>query len=187
MNSTENMEKRLEYVKMHDYFKNKIENAMEKQQYIEACWLIYSALENRYFRTLQKFKDKCKYCKGKSKCVNNKKNELAIATKIGCVERLYKANVSCIKESFAEELFTDTKKWIKKRNDLMHELLSLDEYKKSDIAFKECAECGVFLLNKTYTSCTNFRKLFYSEGYEFVFPKTAMDGCPCNPKKGSKK
>lgn len=92
------MEERLERVDMHDFFLQKIEKAMKEEKYIEASWLIYACIENRFFRTLQKYKEYCKYCKGK--CRKNK-NELAISTKIACIKRLVEANVTCMSESFS--------------------------------------------------------------------------------------
>ena len=84
--STESLKVREQMVDMHQFFIDKIDEAVESQRYIEASWLIYSCIENRFFRILQKYKKQCKYCKGKSKCKKNR-NELAISTKIACVER----------------------------------------------------------------------------------------------------
>ena len=53
MKSIEKMEERLERVDMHDFFLQKIEKAMKEEKYIEASWLIYACIENRFFRTLQ--------------------------------------------------------------------------------------------------------------------------------------
>ena len=60
MKSTEDMEQRLQRVDMHEYFLNRITAAMEEENYIEASWLIYSCFENRYFRTIQKYRESCK-------------------------------------------------------------------------------------------------------------------------------
>ena len=65
MNSVENKETRLEMVGMHNFFLNKINNAIEEKRYIEASWLIYSCMENRFFRVLCKFKNQCAYSNGK--------------------------------------------------------------------------------------------------------------------------
>lgn len=78
MKSTENIEERLQRVDMHDFFLKKIDEAINEERYIEASWLIYSCMENRFYRTIQKYKKLCKYCTGK--CKKNK-NELAISTK----------------------------------------------------------------------------------------------------------
>lgn len=64
----------------------------------------------------------------------------------------------------------------------MHELLSLEYYENTDKEFKESAEKGRELLLKTYQCCTKFRSLFYAEGYKFVMPEKAMEGCSCKPK-----
>lgn len=183
MESTETMESRLKRVDMHNYFLNRIDTSMNNGNYIEASWLIYSCFENRFFRTLEKYKDKCKYCRGKSKCNKNRKNELALTTKVKCVRRLHDEKVPCIYDSFRYELYKEILDWIRERNVLMHDLLSLDYYEDTDKSFKECAERGKTLLDETYNSCTEFRKRFYAEDYIFEFPEKAMEGCPCKPKK----
>lgn len=181
MRSTESMEQRLKRVDMHEYFLDRIKSSMESENYIEASWLIYSCFENRYFRMIEKVREHCKYCRAKSKCNHKQKNELALATKIRCIQRLHNAFVPCISGAFPYRLFDDTLKWIKGRNDLMHELLSLDYYQDSDARFKNSAEEGAVLLDETYKACTMFRKLFYDDGYDFVFPIEAMEGCSCKP------
>ena len=182
MRSIEKKEERLKHVDMHDYFLDRIKNDMKNGNYIEASWLIYSCLENRYFRTLQKYRDKCDYCRSKSKCNHTLKNELALVTKVKCVKRLYENNVPCIKNCFRYELFDETIKWIEKRNALMHELLSLEYYQDTDNRFEDSAKVGFDILMETYKSCTGFRKAFFDNGYVFDFPKPAMDGCKCKPK-----
>lgn len=177
MDSTEQLAERLEHVDMHDFFLKKIDSAIEGQRYIEASWLIYSCMENRFFRTLKKYKNQCKYCTGK--CRKNK-NELAISTKIACVKRLAENNVSCISNAFPIELLEKTRLWVKARNTMMHDLLSLDTYKDMDEQFKISSIEGKKLLEELYTACTTFRSLYYSDGYVFTFPEAAMEACPCN-------
>ena len=186
MKSTEELSKRLKRVDMHDYFLNRIALAMKNENYIEASWLIYSCLENRYFRTVMKYREHCKYCRSKSKCNKTTKNELALKTKISCVERLYQAGVPCIADAYESSIFKKTKDWIDERNDLMHDLLSLEYYENTDERFKKSAEEGKILLDKTYTYCTEFRKLFYSDGYQFVMPDEAAEKCPCKSKERNK-
>lgn len=179
MNSTEKMEERLERVDMHDFFLNKIDEAINEERYIEASWLIYSCMENRFFRTLQKYKKQCKYCKGK--CKKNK-NELAISTKIDCVKRLMENSVTCVSDSFTPVLLENTRLWIKNRNNMMHDLLSLETYQDMDELFKKSSIEGRELLIQLYEACTLFRKKFYADGYVFIFPESAMEGCSCKPK-----
>lgn len=183
MKSTETLESRLKRVDMHDYFLNRIKVSMENGNYIEASWLIYSCFENRYYRIIEKVREKCKYCRSKSKCNKKGKNELALATKIKCVQRLYAEKTPCIFVAFREEIFKETLTWIDERNALMHELLALEFYENTDERFKLSAEKGAMLLAETYKGCTEFRKHFYDEEYQFIFPETAMDGCSCKPRK----
>ena len=70
MKSTEEKAIRECMVDMHQFFIDKIDTAIKNERFIEASWLIYSCLENRFFRILQKYKNQCKYCKGK--CKSNK-------------------------------------------------------------------------------------------------------------------
>lgn len=184
MESTEELSERLKRVDMHDYFRTRIKTAMNSGNYIEANWLIYACFENRYFRTVQKYRLECKYCRSKSKCNKKEKNGLALLTKVGCVQRLFDAGVTCITGAFNQELFEETTKWVKKRNDMMHDLLSLEYYENTDALFKESAEKGLNLLNKTYECCTKFRALFFAEDYKFVMPDEAAEKCPCKPKEG---
>lgn len=180
MKSTENIEERLKRVDMHDFFLKKIDEAINEERYIEASWLIYSCMENRFYRTIQKYKRQCKYCTGK--CKKNK-NELAISTKIACVKRLMDNNVTCISESFSDDLLEKTRLWVKNRNTMMHDLLSLETYQNMDEKFKTSSIEGKKLLNELYSACTLFRRKFYEDGYEFIFPESAMDECSCKPRK----
>lgn len=181
MKSTEEKAKRMEMVDMHKFFLDKIDNAIKEKRYIEASWLIYSCMENRFFRTLQKYKSLCECCKGKSKC-KEKTNKLAITTKIKCVKRLAENGNPSISDNFPLDLLKGILDWVYKRNDMMHDLLALDTYKNTDDDFKKSAFEGVDLLKQLYDSCTGFRKAFYTNGYEFIFPEKAMRDCPCGPR-----
>lgn len=182
MKSTETKEKRIEMVDMHQFFIERIDAAIKEERYIEASWLIYSCMENRFFRVIQKFKNQCKCCKGKCK---KSRNELALKTKIDCIKRLCEENVAGISDSFSLDQLENIRKWVKRRNNLMHDLLSLESYREIDIEFKQASIDGQKLLSDLYSSCTNFRKKFYADDYEFVFPEKAMNACPCNQSKGA--
>ena len=67
----------------------------------------------------------------------------------------------------------------------MHNLLQLEYYENMDAEFKKIALDGKALLDQTYASCTKFRKEFYADEYEFVFPESAMERCSCKPRKSS--
>lgn len=183
MKSTEPMESRLKRVDMHNYFLNRIDSGMKNKNYIEVSWLIYSCFENRFYRVVEKYRENCKYCRSKSKCNKKNKNELALATKIKCVQRLHDNNVTCISEAFRYDLYKEILDWVDERNDLMHELLSLEYYENTDDRFKKSAEEGLKLLTETYESCTRFRSIFYTDEYSFEFPEAAMEKCPCKPRK----
>ena len=185
MESTEEMATRRAMVDMHSFFLEKIDEAINGKNEIEASWLIYACLENRYYRILLKYKRNCKYCKKGSKC-RKASNQLALSTKISCVERLLQADVKCISDSFTRELLRSTRCWVKRRNKMTHELLSLEKYREAyDRSFSELAEEGRRLLSETYDACTKFRALFYSPEYSFEFPEECMEQCLCAKSKQS--
>lgn len=178
MKSTEDYSVRLKMVSMHQFFIDKVDDALDSDKYFEASWLIYSCLENRYFRVLDKYKRKCRYCVKGGKCRKGS-NKLAISTKISCVERLAKRGVECAKP-FSGALIEDTRAWIKRRNRLMHNLLSLEDYQdKFDSEFKKLAIDGKAILEKTYAACSEFRAIFYRDDYVFEFPEECMEACLC--------
>lgn len=176
MKSTEAKEIRLQRVSMHDFFINRIDEAISEGKDIEASWLIYSCFENRYFRTVEKVK---KFCTNNSKKCRHSSNQLALRTKIRCVQRLVECNVPCFKNAFPPELLVSTLQWVKRRNQLMHDLLQLEHYENMDATFHESVIEGKKLLDQTYACCTKFRKEFYDGDYEFVFPVDAMEKCSC--------
>lgn len=180
MKSTEKYDERKKRVDMHNFFISKIDDAMKDKRYIEASWLIYSCFENRYFRTVEKIKGQCKYSGGKCKKASN---DLALKTKINCIQRLANDNTCfCFSNNFQNKLFEDTKKWVNKRNRLMHNLLQLEYYENIDSEFECIATDGRMLLEKTYSCCTKFRADYYAEGYSFEFPVSAMEDCRCKPR-----
>ena len=65
----------------------------------------------------------------------------------------------------------------------MHNLLQLEYYENMDAGFEKIASDGTSLLDLTYARCTKFREEFYADGYEFVFPESAMERCSCKPRK----
>lgn len=183
MNQIETYETRLKMATMHDFFLGKIEHAVKEEEHFEACWLIYACLENRFFRILDKYKRNCKYCIKGGKCRKGS-NQLALSTKIACVERLFNANVECISKSFDQSIFDETRQWVKKRNCLMHNLLALGEYKDHFTNdFKELSKEGVALLERVYNACTEYRRIFFSDGYVFEFPEECMEACICGMRK----
>ena len=64
----------------------------------------------------------------------------------------------------------------------MHNLLQPKDYQNMDKQFEKISNIGFALLQKTYSACTEFRKLFYTDGYKFVFPEDAMEKCSCKPR-----
>lgn len=56
MKQNESIDVRCDMATMHDFFLNKIDESIKGGLYFEAAWLIYSCLENRFFRVLDKYK-----------------------------------------------------------------------------------------------------------------------------------
>lgn len=147
---------------MHDFFLSKINESIEEGLYFEATWLICSCPENRFFRVLDKYKRECKYCHKRGKCRKGS-NQLALSSKVSCVERLCKENVSCISDSFPGKIFGEVRAWIKLRNRLMHNLLSSEHYEDDfDNDFKELALSGKIIVKDVFDACTQFREAFSS-------------------------
>lgn len=185
MEQTEPLDKRLKMVEMHSFFLEKINSSIDEENFFEASWLIYSCIENRFFRVLDKYKRKCKYCVKGGKCRKGS-NQLALSTKLACVERLVKVGEASVADSFNLELLADTRAWVKRRNGLMHDLLALETYEeKFDNDFRSLALDGREVLRRIYSSCETFRVKFFTPGYEFVFPVECMEKCACKPRDSS--
>ena len=171
------MADRLAMRDMHQFFIERIEQAVQNCRFIEAVWLEYACLENRYFRIIAKYRKRCDFSGGKCRKGNN---QLALSTKMDCVRRLVVSGVPCMAQSFSCELIDETKTWVKKRNGLMHNLLALDRYQENlDGEFCHLAVEGEKIVRETYESATLFRKQFYEKDYEFQFPRECMEQCPC--------
>lgn len=182
MKQTDAYETRLEMATMHDFFLGKIERAVEEGAISRPVGLFTPVWKIDFFRVLDKYKRDCKYCIKGGKC-RKSTNQLALSTKVACVERLFKANVECVSSSFEQSIFDEIRQWAKRRNCLMHNLLALSEYEKHfDNDFKELSEEGVVLLKRVYDACTAFRKIFFSDKYAFEFPEECMDACVCKPR-----
>ena len=88
--------------------------------------------------------------------------------------------MSCISDSFPGEIFDEVRAWVKSRNRLMHNLLSLEDYEDHfDNDFKELALSGKIIVEDAYDACTKFREAFFQPDYKFVFPESCMEECPC--------
>jgi len=167
---TDSYEKRLEMAKMHDDIILRIDNAIKKKQAIEACWLCYACFESRITRTI----DKLSVCCKERKCYNNHK--VGIVTKIDCLKRLSRQNYGGANQ-FENALLGEVKVWCKERNILVHDLVSLNNYRGIDKKFLDLAKKGRTILEKLYKQTTNFRNIYYQLDELPEIPTKVIDKC----------
>lgn len=58
-------------------------------------------------------------------------------------------------------MFNEILKWCDKRNNLVHDLVKLDRYKKYDTEFYELATNGISLVKNLYEDISEYRKQWY--------------------------
>lgn len=170
MNAQEPLEERLLMVKMHEEFLGRIDSAIKKKHSIEACWLCYSCFESRITRSLDKISVAC----SDRKCFENKR--IGIVTKIDCLMRLSRQQYFAT-EAFDRKLLREVKAWCKKRNVLVHELVTLNNYEGMDIRFLELAKEGQKLLQQLYAQTTEFRNHYYEIASAPPFPQNVINKC----------
>lgn len=165
MKAKESYELRLEMAHMHDSFLERLEKAMEEEQFVEASWLCYAIFEQRIARIISKHVSKCP----KGRRGENEK-PVGIATKILCLKKLSKLQYGPY-QVFDRELLNNIDKWCKNRNSLIHGLVSLDYYRKYDEEFKKLATTGVPLVHKLYQEATKVREWCRDENSFDKFPE----------------
>lgn len=165
MKQKESYSVRLEMAHMHDSFLERLESAMEEDQYVEASWLCYAIFEQRIARIISKHILKCP----KGKRGENEK-PVGIATKILCLKKLTKLEYGPYRD-FDGELLNKIDKWCKKRNTLIHGLVSLEHYKKYDTEFRELASTGVPLVKQLYQEASKIREWCRDDNSFEKFPE----------------
>ena len=159
----ESLEIRKEMVHMHNEYLSKLNIAMQTQNYIEASWICYSIFEQRTTRVIEKFIMKCPLKKRQ-----NKKPETAsISTRLKCIKDLSKSNYLFLEE-IDTKLLENILKWCNTRNSLVHDLVSLERYKKFDEEFKQLAIEGNELVFKYYKQIENFRIKYKNNAKEIT-------------------
>lgn len=161
---------RLEMVKMHVDVLRRIDNAIENKQSIEACWLCYSCFESRITRTLEKVSVNC----SKRACYKNYK--AGIRSRIECLQRLQKQGYAGT-EAFDNQLLGDIKAWCRKRDILVHALVTLNNYSGMDEKFLDIAKDGKPLVEQLYYQTTKFRNTYYKIESMPEFPEKAEEKC----------
>ena len=160
----------MEMAQMHDSFLGKLRKAISEKQYVEASWLCYAIFEQRISRIIEKHIIKCP--KGKR---SKDEKPTSISTRILCLKKLIKCEYGVYAE-FDKSLLEDIDKWCKKRNRLIHGLVSLDHYKMYDEEFKELALAGAPLVERLYAEATKVREWCRNDNQ---FPKFPEIKCRC--------
>ncbi len=171
MKQTEPLETRKKMVYMHDEMRQRLDNAMNNNRYVEASWICYAIFEQRITRIMMKHLKKCP--KGKRR---KDERHVGISTKIQCLKKLTQKGYGAYSE-FDKKLLNDIDKWCKKRNTLVHDLVSLDNYKNYDKEFEALAKAGEPLVKKLYKEAEKIRRWCYKENNNFgKFPEIK---CKC--------
>jgi hypothetical protein len=170
MHKREALDTRLQMARMHDSMVDKLEKAMELGEYVEASWLCYAIFEQRVTRIIQKHIHKCpkQHRSSKSKTVG-------ISTRLDCIVKLSKQGYGGY-ALIDYTVFSQIKKWCRRRNVLVHSLLDISSYKKYDTAFQELATEGYKLVPLVYEEATKIRN-WCNENH--TFPKFPEIKCSC--------
>lgn len=155
---------------MHDEVLCRIREAYGQGNYIECCWLCYACFESRVNRTMEKI---CPSC---TKPPRLDGRHIGISTKLACLNRLRQSGYPLFDGADLTEVI-DIKAWCKERNKLIHELVSLNRYEKSDYEFKNLAKRGVDLVERLYSSITTVRNNFYESDVIPAFEEGVVDKC----------
>lgn len=173
MFANENLKTRKEMVKMHDEYLKRLDEAINNNRYIEASWLCYAIIEQRVSRLILKNLKNCKKNK------RTKDNTASIKVRLNCIINLIKKNYNNLGQ-LDIELFQKIKKWCELRNDLTHDLVSLDKYKCYDDEFKKLASDGYNLIKELYKESSKYRNLWYhADGCLEAFPESCKSKQQC--------
>lgn len=170
MEPQESLEIRKQMAVMHDSVLRRINDAYEKKQYIEVCWLCYACFESRVNRVLIKI---CSGCP-KTRRTNNRK--IGITTKLECYVRLIKNGYSPLQKEDVN-LINTVKGWCKERNDLIHGMVTLEYYNDADKRFENLAKRGKELVKRMYLLGSDVREYYYNVEEIPCFPEEVVNKC----------
>jgi hypothetical protein len=111
---------------------------------------------------------------------------VGIASKIKCIKRLRKAGY-CGLDCFASDTLGQVLSWCKERNQLVHALITLNNYYGMDTKFLTLAKRGKPLVAKLYEETTVFRNKYYEASTMPAFPTDAMEKCGLCKKENEEK
>lgn len=154
MKAKEAYEKRLQMAEMHDVFLERLDNAFNDHNFIEATWICYSIFEQRVNRLILKYIDYCKIPPREDD------KTISISTRIKCLLKLVN-NQYGVFAHFDETILQDILAWCDERNELTHGLVALDHYKKYETEFEGIAVRGRELVKRIYEEATKLREEWY--------------------------
>ena len=175
MKAKEEYSVRLKMADMHEEFIERMSVAYDNEFYVETVWYCYAIFEQRISRLISKYIDKCSLFPDRK---NDKSAE--ISTRINCLKKVVKAKYGPF-HLLNQSILENISNWCKKRNELVHGLISLKLYKNFDEEFKELAQTGVPLVFELYDVCTDIRNQWYlMEEPDIPFP---VAKCNCKKEK----
>lgn len=154
MEPRETLDQLLQMAEMHDDMINAIEEAIAAGDYVEACWYEYGCLESRVGRMIEKVIEGC------PKGPRNNTRAVGITTKVECLSRLA-VNGHPFFDRNDQGSLGQVKEWIKRRNRLVHKLVTLEEYRASASEFEKLANDGLRHVRRAYSIAAKVRSRFY--------------------------
>lgn len=177
MRPKESLKIREEMAVMHDDVLNRIEIACKSHCYYEACWLCYACFESRVNRAIEKI------CIGCDKPDRDNRETIGITTKLECLQNLIKANYEPFRiediKKWNYNLITTVKGWCKERNALIHNGVTLEEYKSLNKKIENLAKRGKELIGEMYEFGGLIRDYYYQAD---EMPSFSNSKCRCKQK-----
>ncbi len=170
----ESIDTRIKMARMHDTMLQKLDEAMDRHEYVEACWLCYAIFEQRITRMIQKHIHKCP----RQKRAKND-HHVGIATRINCISKLAKQNYGAY-ATIDRKVFKSLLDWCDSRNRLVHALLDINIYKKYDAEFQKLAKTGYDLVLQVYAEAAKVRSWCNDNNHFGKFPDVK---CRCKKKR----
>lgn len=177
MQPQEPLETRLKMVEMHDEVLDWYNKALNDELYIDACWYAYSCFESRIDRAISKIAIACPIPKRK-----NRGNPTGITTKIECLIRLCRSGHPFLKD-LNPDMLCSIKGWCSERNDLVHDLVTLEKYPESNQRFKSLAIRSKKLVAYAYESARMIRLYYYESDSVPSIPDECAKKCRCTKKR----
>lgn len=177
MEPNEPLEDRLAMADMHDDVIARIDDSIERHSYIDACWYAYSCFESRINRAMLKIVGGCP-----KEPRTDKKNPTGIRTKIECLVRLCRSGHPMLDGADVETL-NSIKGWCKERNDLVHDLVTLDHYTNAEAKFASLANRSRSLVKRAYKLGAIVREAYYSSDSVTPIDSSIAKKCRCTSRR----